>query len=254
MVAIDITRKIGPAPLWAYGAGAAAIAWAFYLYKKHQNGGAVAASTEDGTTVGYDTGSDAGFLDDLGSGTGAGGGSGGTSTVPVITSPTTNLQWFSVASKYLVGFGYDGSAVAEALNRYLTGLARTPAQKSLVDQAIARFEQPPEGVPLVEDGQDNPTPNPEPTSTIPGLSAPESLTLNGIDSNGGFAHLSWAMVEGAEGYVVECVGGRNAGQAVSNGPTYNYWFGGGTATFRVRATKGAVKSNWSNSVVATLPG
>lgn len=137
----SLTRKIGPLPVWAYGAIVIAAAWGYYYVT---GGRATQASGDSGVPV--PDASDADFVDESGTtlGSGTGGSNAGTGT----TSPGTNQEWFSLASQYLLGFGYEGVAVTNALTKYLTGEALSIPERALMNMAVSRWGAPPEGVPV----------------------------------------------------------------------------------------------------------
>ena len=76
------------------------------------------------------------------------GGSGSSSVSysgPVI--PQNNLQWTQDAQTYLVGNGYEQTAVAAALGAYLNRATLTTAQVAIVQAAVAAVGPPPFGGP-----------------------------------------------------------------------------------------------------------
>lgn len=184
-----LTRKIGPLPAVAWGgialAGGGLI---YYIIKKR----AAAANATDTTATASDTGSDSDAYgvdsssigDSLdGTGVGAGGTTGGTTVSASNNAPTTNLEWQSMATSYLIGFGYPASAVNQALNNWLNGSQATSADTALFNLAVGQFGEPPEGVP-----QQPTNSTPTPPSLPGGTTAPPSSTVvtkPGISTNDG---------------------------------------------------------------------
>lgn len=155
-----VTRKVGPLPVYAYGLIIAGVIWIYYIWQG-KNAGADSGSampSSDAADSGIGLGDDTGDTANTG-----GSGTGSTSGV---STPTDNLSWFTMASNYLVGFNYDSVSVSNALSKYLTGEQLTTAERALVNQAVARFGVPPEGVP-VSPGATPTTPTYPPTRTPP---------------------------------------------------------------------------------------
>jgi hypothetical protein len=146
-----VTRKIGPLPVWAYGAIVAALAWGYY-YLSGKSLSVPDAGLPDTNA------SDADFPDV--STDSLGDGQGGNNTTPTPTAPSNNQSWFQLASNYLLGFNYEGLSVGNALTKYLTGESLTTSERALVNIAVSRYGAPPEGVPVSPGG--NPT-----TPTLP---------------------------------------------------------------------------------------
>lgn len=78
-------------------------------------------------------------------------------TVPVDTSPTTNVEWAKLASQYLVGAGYDGTVISAAISAYLSGQQLSSQYNALINEAIKHVGPTPEALP----------PAPAPPSTQP---------------------------------------------------------------------------------------
>jgi hypothetical protein len=145
MADIDVTgalkKKIGPLPGYAYVLVIAGAAWAYKLYKG--KGQEEPVTTEPGFPGGG--GSDVGVGDELGINDSSS--TNGSGNLGVNTAPTSNLDWWQKGSTYLIGFGYDGAIVGAALNKYLQGESLSVSEHAMVNQVIARYGQPPEGVP-----------------------------------------------------------------------------------------------------------
>lgn len=145
-----LTRKVGPLPVWAYGAIVAALVWGYYLLTKREID---PVDTPNG--FGDDAGQDAGSWDEFfgnipDTNTGAvGNGSGGSAVTPGSTMPTDNADWARKAAQHLVSLNYEGVTVSNAVTKYLTGEELTLGERALIAQAIARWGIPPEGVPPV---------------------------------------------------------------------------------------------------------
>lgn len=171
-----LSEKKGPMPVWAYGV----LIGVVMIYLMHRRGTAatstaapadastVAASdaTTDGSGV-YSTDQTAGVLssylagDPTNTAQNVGIGSSG------LPGPVTNQQWARVVADYLNGLGDNPSLVANALSKYLSGTLLSPAETSVIDQALTYGGTPPEGVIPVNGTQANPDPTPVPPSTNP---------------------------------------------------------------------------------------
>lgn len=142
--------------------------------------------------------------------------SSGSINTPVGTSVyTSNAAWAQAATAGLTDIGYSGSDVSAALGAYLTQTPVTPAQKTLIDTAIAEYGPAPVGslqVILQPQSQPSstppptggtttppkPTPTPTPTVKIPPMVGP--VTVTGVTANG--FTLNWAKVASATKYNV----------------------------------------------------
>lgn len=103
------TKKVGPLPVWGWGAVGAGTYLAYYLYKSHSNNVAAAQTTAANGTIGGTTS----LLDP--SVTGAG------STSSVVTNPFQT--WRTNVLAALQGKGLSSGAALTALNDYLAGQA-----------------------------------------------------------------------------------------------------------------------------------
>lgn len=123
--------------------------------------------------------SDTGSEEPVGESSGAGGGQfiydppTGVPTPDTGTEVTDNLTWAKRAKDYLAALpGVDAVQAANAIERYLSGMSLSIAERALVNLAIAQFGNPPEGVTPVDDkppvvkpptdGTNTPKPKPQP--------------------------------------------------------------------------------------------
>lgn len=103
------TKKVGPLPVWGWGAVGAGTYVAYYLYKSHSNNVAAAQTTAASGTIGGTTS----LLDpNL---------TGAASTSSVVTNPFQT--WRSNVLAALQGKGLSSGAALTALNDYLAGQA-----------------------------------------------------------------------------------------------------------------------------------
>ena len=144
------------------GGGVALIAL-IYVYRKQSASNASTAATTDpsidpatgvpysqeggysspyGTTpslYGYTDPSTGAFI----TGTGAG---------STVTQPSTNASWAQEVEAYMQNLGYDPTAVAAALGKYLVGGTLTADQQAIVQGALGFFGNPPQGAPPISTG------------------------------------------------------------------------------------------------------
>lgn len=156
----DMGKQVGPLPLGAWVAVLGG-SFAFLLYSRRN-----AASAEVPTTN-----VDAVSGDSIGS-VGMGGMSAVGAYVPtggLISSPTdaaqtiaSNQQWGQNSFSFLVGMGMDGATVDKAVRDYLSGMPLTVASNGMITLALAKYGQPPEGLP---DAPGLPTPTTGTTGT-----------------------------------------------------------------------------------------
>lgn len=153
---------LGPVPKkwFLIVGGGAVVTIAYVLYKRKQTA-AAAPATDTGTAAlagqpCVDANGNPGVYDSSGTcqvdtsalggyyaGTGAGGVSGVTAPVPGTGGFTTNGQWTQQAEADMASTGVDPGVLAAALGAYIAGQPVTPAQQSLIDQAIAFEGYPP---------------------------------------------------------------------------------------------------------------
>lgn len=196
-------------PVYLYAAGGLAVAGAL-LWTRHNRNNATAG--DPGTTV--DPNADSGAYTDYGSSdyyngdySGISGNYGGTTpglygyydpstgafitgSGSTVTAPTNNAQWTQQATAYLVGQGYNPTAVLTALGAALAGVGLTQHQYDIVTAAIAAEGQPPQGFkkpPFVAPAAGQPSLKPAPRLTL----ASQTKT---------HATLAWTQVQGATHY------------------------------------------------------
>jgi hypothetical protein len=68
----------------------------------------------------------------------------------VVTQPSTNASWAQQVEAYMQNLGYDPTAIAAALGKYLTGGMLTSDQQSIVQAAQGFFGNPPQSVPPIQ--------------------------------------------------------------------------------------------------------
>lgn len=139
-----LTRKLGPLPVWAYGAIVAGLAWGWYFLTSREIDSSPSAFGDD---AGNDAGSWDEYFGNVPDGSSVGNGTGGDAVTPGSTMPTDNADWFRKAAQHLLALNYEGVSVSTALTKYLSGEPLTLGERALVAQAIARWGVPPEGVP-----------------------------------------------------------------------------------------------------------
>lgn len=188
-VVSTLTGKIGPLPVWAWGAiGAVGIRGAQYLRDRK----AAAADTSSTDTAAGGVGSDTG-TDELGApvGYGASGAYGSIGAAPInpggssgysdgsssssTTPPTDNYGWINAAQAALVSRGYDPVVVSNALNTIIAGGPSTPQQQAIYSQAVRLIGSPPDGTPIITNTPPpvvNPPKPPASSSSTPAHSNP----------------------------------------------------------------------------------
>jgi hypothetical protein len=166
MAEFDLSKKVGPLPMGAWGVVIAGGLGVGYMINKNMAKSAAEAANAPKQYAESDVGE---------------GGSQLVFTPPVtVTQPDaeelTNALWGQKATNWLVSArGYDGVAADEAIRKYLSALPLSPVQRQMVNEAISKFGVPPEALPPSE--QPPPT-TPKPPSTpavkpppVSGLSA-----------------------------------------------------------------------------------
>lgn len=97
-------------------------------------------------------------------------GSGSPTTGPVglapqgLPPPSTNTQWASLVSDYLIGQGNDPTLVTNALSAFLSGQSLTQSQQAIVNTSLQQFGEPPQGLIPIATNNTNATPNPAPAT------------------------------------------------------------------------------------------
>lgn len=190
-----ITHKLGPLPGWAWILIVAGAAWGVHLWRKNRTGGAVSAAGASGAVPVSDSGTasyaPAGNLPSSGAS------SGQVITTPGVISPSTNAQWASAASNFLIGTGnYQGSDVQNAFDAYLNGNQLSAQYQAIIDSAVHQFGVPPEGV-LPVKAAPAPSPVPLKDKYTKFLSFNDDPTLYGVTANGqmvGVTFAEWAAL------------------------------------------------------------
>ena len=245
---------LGPVPKkwFLIVGGGSVVVIGYVMYKKRKSGGtAAAASTADTGTSAVagqpcvDENGNPGVYDDTGTcqvdtsalggyyaGTGAEGVSGVTAPVPGTGGFTTNGQWTQQAEADMAATGVDPGTLSAALGAYINGQPATPAQVSLIDQAIAEEGYPPvagaSGYPPAVKDQPATTGTGTTGSTGTTLAAPHGLAASDVSSTGYTLH--WSAVTGAKGYTVATYSAKGAEVDqfdVSGTSTKEYGKGGG---------------------------
>lgn len=75
----------------------------------------------------------------------------GTAANSLVTQPSTNASWAQEVQAYLQNLGYDPTATAAALGKYLTGQPLTADERNIVAAALGFFGNPPTGAPPIQD-------------------------------------------------------------------------------------------------------
>lgn len=122
----------------------------------------------------------------------------------------TNAEWTREAVLWLQNNGIDATAASAAIGKFMARQTLTPAEASLVEQAVASTGPPPEGGPW-----------PIIRATVPGpvtpttLPAPTGLRAILLRWNGNtpIYRITWNAVSGAKDYHVRHVGGSSGFQA-----------------------------------------
>ncbi len=146
----SLGNKVGPLPVWAWaGMAAAGVSAAILIRRRYRTGPAVVApAAEPGVEV---EGSPSPFLPGgfvIGGGpTGATGNTGPTDPPASPARPRTNSDWQQDAQRFLIGRGYQGTVVTDALARFLSGRSLTQQGAAIIDAAIAAVGAPPQPVP-----------------------------------------------------------------------------------------------------------
>lgn len=133
------TRKLGPLPAWGWGAIVVGGVWLVYLVKGKQQSTQAAASLEN--------------MFPSGGISGAGPAPGTNDYSGVVdqaehapASPQTNAQWAQRVSDSMIASGSVPADVNNAFSRYLSGQSLTAQMQAIINDAIRRFGNPPEGI------------------------------------------------------------------------------------------------------------
>lgn len=157
-----LTAKAGPLPVWGWAIAVSApiIAYRVYTTRKAAAAAAAAATATTAqpsadsyplTGVPGTTDSSAGALGAYSLYNPGGIYTGdGSTTSTTSTAPTSNNQWRQLAADKLTAAGYDPSQVNTALTAILSGIAVTPQQEALFNEAVrAVGSNPPDGTPTI---------------------------------------------------------------------------------------------------------
>lgn len=223
-----LTRKLGPLPVWMWGAAAVVI----YLYVKKRNaaaaGGGPFAVTPAGTVP--TTGG-------IGSSDMAGGGSGGdtgTSGSTTAGQYATNDAWGRAAVNYLVGLGIDPTTANSAITQFLSSQTLTADQQGDVNLAIQALGAPPT---LPQPGN-APPPVTTPGGTVYASNPPTGFTSTASDYHS--VSLVWNKATNANSYTISWTPAGAGGSQVSVGGTDTHAYINGlspktTYTFKLQA-------------------
>lgn len=159
-------KKLGPLPVWAWGAvlGLGVVA---YMYFKNRSSASAAPTTNDaGATSGGSVTPDL-TANDLGTvGDYTGQSSNGTS----VGSTLDNAAWETQAVAYMVTQGKNPLTTQQAIDAYLNGSPLSWTQQQIITAVVGKFGLPPQGVasdsPLAPPPA-TPTPAPKPKPMPP---------------------------------------------------------------------------------------
>lgn len=196
-------KKLGPLPVIAWIAIAAAILW--YM-NKGKGGGEGAPQTDPAGNVGTinpQTGYVYGSTEDqsaLGSGSGSIGSSsdvGSTGGSTVAGQYADNSAWAVAAINYLVSIGVDATSANAAITQFLASQTLTTQQQADVNLAIQRLGAPPS--PPEPGGAPPPVVNPPSTSTY-ATNPPTGFTTTSVGTTS--VGLKWNKAVNAKAYTV----------------------------------------------------
>lgn len=146
---LEFNKKIGPLPAWGWGLiGGLVFGGWYYLHKRAQV--AAAGNTPTADSLSPTSSSDGGDAGELGTTLGAAGLGGS-------TTGTTLAAWAANAVDWLIGQGTNPGDASNALSAYINGQTLTPAQETLVNEALTEFGAPPSGILPVLTGTTTPT-------------------------------------------------------------------------------------------------
>lgn len=225
-----LTKKVGPLPVAAWAAVLGVAGYYVYRTRKGSSGGTAAAGAGDGTV----SATGAGSYSPVGSGSGSDTGSGVTTGGHTFAD---NQAWSTAAISYLVGLGYEGVMVNQAVQKYLGSLPLTSAQQGMVNLAILKVGAPPE---LVAPSQEDPGGTTGPKTGIP--TAVTGLKADVIDANN--VKLSWNPVEGAAWYEASITNETGSATVVTYTPSFHWdkLLGGYTSVYHVVAVNNTGRS------------
>lgn len=122
----------------------------------------------------------------------AGAGNSSTSSVDTTVTPVTNAQWTQNGVAYADSVGYDTSAAALALGKYLRSEALSTTEQNIVKAVLAGVGSPPVGGPY--------TVITAPSNVPSSLPAPTGLKATSVAEK--TIALAWNPVAGASGYSI----------------------------------------------------
>jgi hypothetical protein len=204
----DLTRKIGPLPLWAWLGAAAAIWW----YLQRQQAAKAAAPNQQTDPAGnigaidqatgyvYGTPEDTAALAANNAGTSSSGTSAGTNATTGAQKYADNNTWGIAAVNYLVGLGIDGTTANQAVQNYLSSQPLTTSEQGDVNLAIQALGAPP-SLP----GPVSPSP---PPVTTPGGGSSAPVYVAVPDGSGHWMNAEFPS-QGAENTFYANIGVRN---------------------------------------------
>jgi LysM repeat protein len=168
-------KKLGPLPVWAWGAvlGLGVVA---YMYFKNRSSAATAApATNDaGAVTGGSVTPDL-TANDLGT---VGDYTGQTNGTTAMGQTLDNAAWLAQADAYMVTQGKSPLAVQQALDAYLNGSPLSWTQQQYVSTVVAKYGLPPQGVTADSPLAPAPVaPAPKPAPKPAPLPAPKPLPL-----------------------------------------------------------------------------
>lgn len=180
------TKQAGPLPVWVWGA---LVGGGLYFAYRTNKGNAAAATVEPNVATG----------DGTYQAVGAGASTAGGSSLPgsADATITTNNAWGMRGNNYAVNtLGFNASDVDNAIRKYLAAQSLTASERVIITAILAKYGQPPEGLP----------PGPGDTSTpTPATTGPPPAVVNFRATSYGSDHinLSWSPAPGATRYRVQ---------------------------------------------------
>lgn len=132
-------KKMGPLPIWAYGAIIVGGVWLAYLYRNR-----VGVGSADPVPVSPDL-NQTGFSS-AGPAPGTGTYNGNANTEQAPAASQTNAQWAKKTADALIASGSDPTAVNGAIARYLNGNTLSVTDQAIINVALSRYGNPPQGV------------------------------------------------------------------------------------------------------------
>jgi hypothetical protein len=250
-----LKRRIGPWPVWTWGAiGVTGAGLGLLLRRSSLFGDSEPEPAAEDTE-----GGDGQYLERPTLNTD------GAVPLPVVNAPqttnraTTNLEWGRRATEWLIAQNVPPVTAAAAVQKYLEGVALTAAEAAALALALRQLGTPPEGAPVPQGpAPTTPTVPTDPRGVPrPGLKAPSPVKARG-DKGG--AWLGWAAVPGATSYWVR--------SAVAGSGEWSSWSAHGASrtttfarvsvrrrtsyAFQVRAMKGNTAGAAARSNTVTV--